>query len=71
MADPIKILLYSAKKNKAKNIDPYSILYPATNSASASGKSKGALFVSTNKIIKKKQKDGNNGIINQRYSVWK
>jgi hypothetical protein len=43
----IKIILpYSAKKNNAKTIDEYSKLNPATNSASASGKSNGALFVS-------------------------
>jgi hypothetical protein len=35
------ILLYSAKKNNAKPIAEYSTLYPETNSASASGKSKG------------------------------
>lgn len=45
----IKIIFaYSPKKNKAKPIAEYSTLYPATNSASASGKSKGALFVSAN-----------------------
>jgi len=47
------ILLYSPRKNIAKIIDEYSTLYPATNSASASGKSKGALFVSANMEIKK------------------
>jgi hypothetical protein len=51
----IKILAYSPKKNKANPIAEYSVKYPATNSASASGKSKGARFVSakihTNQII--------------------
>jgi hypothetical protein len=35
------MLAYSPKKNKAKVIAEYSTLYPETNSASASGKSKG------------------------------
>ena len=43
---------YSARKKAAKLIAEYSTLYPETNSASASGKSKGVLFVSANKIIK-------------------
>jgi len=50
------MLLYSAKKNKAKVKEEYSTLYPATISASASGKSNGDLFVSANnekKIINK------------------
>ena len=39
---PIKsILAYSPKKNRAKVIAEYSTLYPDTNSASASGRSKG------------------------------
>jgi len=40
------ILIFSPKKNCAKVIAEYSTKYPATNSASASGKSKGGLFVS-------------------------
>ena len=48
----IKIMLeYSAKKNKAKLIEEYSTLYPDTNSAAASGKSKGGLLVSANAEI--------------------
>jgi len=35
------ILAYSPRKNKGKVIAEYSTLYPETNSASASGKSKG------------------------------
>jgi len=61
------ILLYSAKKNKAKLIAEYSTLYPDTNSASASGKSNGCLFVSANAQIKKIINIGNNGIQNQIY----
>ena len=40
------ILAYSPKKNSAKPIAAYSVLYPETSSASASGKSNGARFVS-------------------------
>ena len=56
------ILLYSARKNKAKPIAEYSTLYPDTNSASASGKSNGCLFVSANAQIKNKIKIGKRGI---------
>ena len=43
----IKIMFaYSPRKNKANPIEPYSTLYPATSSASASGRSKGARLVS-------------------------
>jgi hypothetical protein len=59
------MLLYSPKKNIAKIIEEYSTLYPATNSASASGKSKGALFVSAIIEIINNIKVGNNGIIYQ------
>ena len=59
------MLPYSPRKNKAKAILPYSTLYPATNSASASGKSKGARFVSASIEIKKIRAHGNNGKQNQ------
>ena len=59
------ILAYYPKKNKAKPIEEYSTLYPATNSASASGKSKGALLVSAKIEIKKIIDNGNNGNKNQ------
>jgi len=49
---------YSAKKNIAKVIEEYSALYPATISASASGKSKGVLLVSAKEQIKKQKKHG-------------
>jgi hypothetical protein len=55
------ILLYSAKKNKANVIAEYSTLKPATNSASASGKSNGALLVSASNEIKKITQFGNKG----------
>lgn len=53
---------YSAKKNIAKVIDEYSTLYPATISASASGRSKGARFDSAKTEIKKIIKEGSSGI---------
>jgi hypothetical protein len=52
---------YSARKNNAKPILAYSTLKPDTNSDSASGKSKGARFVSAKietKNIKKSAKKG-------------
>jgi hypothetical protein len=62
----VKILIaiiepYSAKKNSAKPILEYSTLKPETSSDSASGKSKGARFVSAKietKNIKNKGKKG-------------
>jgi hypothetical protein len=64
------MLLYSPKKNIAKIIEEYSTLYPATNSASASGKSNGALFVSAIIEIINNIKVGNNGIIYQLLCIW-
>ena len=61
------IFAYSPKKNKANPIDEYSTLYPATNSASASGKSKGARFVSAKQEIKNRTSRGNKGKPNQTY----
>jgi hypothetical protein len=60
-----KILPYSPKKKKANTIEEYSRLYPATISASASGKSNGALLVSAMIEIIKTPAMGHNGIINQ------
>jgi len=64
-ADNHNILLYSAKKNIANVIDEYSTLYPATISASASAKSKGARFVSAKTETKKIIKTGSSGTMNQ------
>jgi len=63
----INILAYSPKENKAKVIAEYSTLYPDTNSASASGKSKGCLLVSANPEIKKINANGKKGITNQTF----
>ena len=59
------ILEYSAKKNNAKIMDENSILYPATSSPSASGKSNGVRFVSANREIKKQKALTGNIKINQ------
>ena len=61
----IIIFPYSAKKNDANAIALYSTLYPATNSASASGRSNGVLFVSAREPTRKIAKSGNRGKINQ------
>jgi len=58
------ILAYSPKKNKAKVMAEYSTLYPETNSASASGKSKGCRFVSASIEIQNIINIGSNGTIN-------
>jgi len=61
----IKIIFaYSPIKNRAKPTAEYSTLYPATNSASASGKSNGGLFVSANAEIKNNSAKGHKGMQN-------
>jgi hypothetical protein len=64
------MLPYSAKKNMAKMIDEYSTLYPATSSASASGRSNGVLFVSATIEIRKIRARGISGKINQTVAPW-
>lgn len=59
------IFEYSAKKNNANVIEEYSTLYPATISASASGRSKGARFVSAKIEIKNTTAAGRSGAANQ------
>ncbi len=63
--DITSMLEYSPKKKDANKKDEYSTLYPATSSASASGKSNGMRFVSAKIEIKKIIAKGNNGKINQ------
>ena len=69
--DPIahnnKMFAYSPSQNIAYIIPEYSVWYPATNSASASGRSNGGLFVSANAEIKNITNIGNKGITNQRF----
>ena len=67
MVDITMILLYSPKKNKANTMELYSRLYPATSSASASGRSNGALFVSASIVMKKIMPIG--GIKNINHNV--
>jgi hypothetical protein len=64
------ILPYSAKKNIAKIIEEYSTLYPATSSASASGRSNGVLFVSATIEIKKIKARGNKGKMYHTVVSW-
>ena len=71
--DPIahikRMFAYSPSQNMAYIIPEYSVWYPATNSASASGKSKGGLLVSANAEIKKITNIGKRGITYHR-SFW-
>lgn len=64
MNDKENMFPYSARKNRAKVIELYSTLYPATLSASASGRSKGVRFVSASDAIKKIAANGKHGTIN-------
>lgn len=61
---------YSPKEKRAKPIAEYSTLYPETSSASASGKSKGCLFVSAKAEVKKITNNGAKGTTNHK-SFWK
>jgi hypothetical protein len=63
--NPAKMICpYSAKKNKANDIEEYSTLNPDTNSDSPSVRSKGALLVSAIEDTKNIMKEGNKGNIN-------
>ena len=53
----------------ANRTEEYSTLYPATNSASASTRSNGVLFVSANEVIINRTHTGNNGTMNHM-SNW-
>jgi hypothetical protein len=63
-----KILTYSPKKNKAKGNPECSVLYPDTNSDSASGRSKGERLVSARQQIINNKKVGNKGKTYQKDS---
>lgn len=60
--DKNKIEAYSDKKNKTKIDDEYSVIWPETNSDSASTLSKGGLAHSATQPIKKIIDKGNKGI---------
>ena len=64
-----KIFVYSPKKKYANGNPECSVLYPETSSDSASGRSKGDLFVSANPHSRKIRNAGNSGIINQ-HAFW-
>jgi len=64
------MLEYSDRKNKTKVVAAYSTLKPETSSDSASGKSKGTLFVSAKAAIKNINKLGQKGIT-KKTLVWK
>ncbi len=66
MPDIRIMLAYSPRKNRAKAMPEYSTLYPATSSASASGKSNGWRLVSARVEMKKTTAIGNSGITNHR-----
>lgn len=65
LEDLSRILLDSARKNRANPLAEYSTLYPETSSASASGRSNGCRFVSASVVIKKRIKTGSRGAPNQ------
>ncbi len=50
-ADMVTMLMYSACGKSANRTELYSVLYPATSSCSASGKSNGARLVSATPAI--------------------
>src|ERR1700745_779291 len=52
---------YSPSMNSRYGVEEYSTMKPATSSDSASGKSKGGLFVSANADTKKMMNIGNSG----------
>jgi len=66
-ADMRIILLYSARKNRAKPLAEYSTLYPETSSASASGRSKGCRLVSASVVTKNTRRIGNIGNLSQTF----
>src|SRR4051812_27769835 len=65
-AQTVVTLMYSARKNIANLIDPYSVWNPATSSLSASGRSNGARLVSPTIETRYMTNDGNSGSAYQR-----
>src|SRR3954451_25337063 len=59
--------MYSAMKNAPKRMPPYSVLYPATSSESASGRSNGIRAVSAMPAMTKITKPTNCGTT---YQMW-
>ena len=56
MADMVMVFMNSARKNRAKRMDEYSVWKPPTSSCSASVRSKGGRFSSAVMAIMKKMK---------------
>ena len=56
MADMVMVFMNSARKNRAKRIDEYSVSKPPTSSESASTRSKGGRLVSAMMAMKKMRK---------------
>src|SRR3954454_21350492 len=65
-AATVVMLTYSARKNIANLIEPYSVWKPATSSLSASGRSKGARLVSPTIEMRYMRNDGTSGSAYQR-----
>ncbi len=64
-AEIVTMWTYSARKNSANFTPEYSVWYPATSSVSASGRSKGARFVSAIPETRKTAKAGSWTRMNQ------
>src|SRR5262245_3513167 len=61
----------SPRKKSPNFMLEYSVWNPATSSASASGRSNGARFVSANAVIMKIPKDTNpNGVVPNHHGSW-
>src|ERR687898_382227 len=65
-AETVVMLTYSASMNIANFSDEYSVWNPPTSSPSASGKSKGARFVSPTIDVRYTRNDGSSRMTNQR-----
>src|SRR3954451_3557726 len=66
-AETVVRLMYSARKNMANLIEPYSVWNPATSSLSASGRSNGARLVSPTIEMRYIRNDGMSGSAYQRW----
>src|SRR5581483_2167846 len=67
--DIMIMFMYSPRKNRAKDMDEYSVMKPATSSDSASGRSNGWRLVSASTDVKKMMNIGKCGMKYQR-CVW-
>src|SRR5271155_5031713 len=70
-ADIVIVFMNSARKNKAKPNDEYSVTNPPTSSESASTRSKGGLFSSAVMAIKNKKKGTKPSLMTfQSHTPW-